>query len=342
MTTPLRVPVAYPPQEYSRPDKWLHSHFSSFSRTQIQRALELGEFEIETPQRQLQSLPKALSEIETLVHGGEAWILWHRKAPMELNLDPVNLPLEILYEDDHLVVLNKPAGLTVHPSETDTGPTLVHALLFHIKNLSGIGGVLRPGIVHRLDRNTSGAIVITKSDLAHQKLSETFARHEIERRYWALCYGEWRHPTPFRLETFFGRNPKDRKKYAVLPVSDHKGRKAASEFQLLGAFGRPRPHASWIEAKLETGRTHQVRVHLTHLSNSLLGDPIYGTPTKTQPKWLALSPTVRSLVSSLPGQALHARVLGFQHPIRNEWLRFEAEPPKEFQRLLTELQNENH
>ncbi len=264
--------------------------------------------------------------------------------PRSMELVPDDRPLQILFEDDHLVVINKPPGLTVHPSPTQMDNTLVHALLHHVKDLSGIGGVLRPGIVHRIDKDTSGAIVVTKTDAAHQALVRVFAKHEIERRYWALCYGSLEDAVTreLRIESLIARNPNDRKKMSM-QVSE--GRRAVTFVKTLERFlgpdakARSAPFASLIEARLETGRTHQVRVHLTGSGNSLLGDPVYGTPSEKNNKWLALPESVRECVHALPGQALHARVLAFKHPISGKELRFEAEPFAEFQRLLEVLRS---
>lgn len=262
-------------------------------------------------------------------------------APKPTTVAPEDLPLEILFQDEHLLVLNKPPGLTVHPSPTQMEGTLVNALLHHIKDLSGIGGELRPGIVHRIDKDTSGALVVTKTDEAHRKLTEVFARHDIERAYWALCYGSPRElakpGSTMRIETRIGRNPVDRKKMAVLKVG---GRDAISHVSRIEDYAAKagHPFASWLEVRLETGRTHQVRVHLTSIGHSLLGDPVYGTPSEKAGKWLLLPEPVRDAVRSLPGQALHARLLGFAHPITGEKLRFEAEPPEAFRRVLQSLQ----
>ena len=269
----------------------------------------------------------------------------HAGQTVELHLPPAtptevqaeDRPLEILFEDEYLAVINKPPRIAVHPTTDKLDETLVNALLFHMKDLSGIGGKLRPGIVHRLDKNTSGALVITKTDLAHQKLSEDFAKHTIERRYWALCYSSPKDHREVRVESVIGRNPSDRKKMAM-NVPD--GRRAVSYFKKVENYGHLNqpPFASWIEARLETGRTHQVRVHATGSNFSLLGDPVYGVPSLQQPKWKALPAEVREAVTAMPGQALHARVLGFTHPITGKPLRFEAEPPPEFRVLLETLQ----
>ncbi|MEO5968690.1 MAG: RluA family pseudouridine synthase [Bdellovibrionia bacterium] len=258
--------------------------------------------------------------------------------PLPTELVAEDRPLEILYEDEHLLVVNKPPGLTVHPSTTQMEGTLVHALLHHIRDLSGIGGVLRPGIVHRIDKNTSGALVITKNDLTHLRLSKIFSEHAIERAYWALCYGSPDVSTlrPTKIESLLGRSPTDRKKMSMTVKI---GRPAISYFKKIEEFGHAakKPFASWLEVTLETGRTHQVRVHLTGLGHSILGDPVYGHPSQTQPKWQALPENVKAAVLQLPGQALHARVLGFQHPITGEKLRFEAELPPGFRELLAAL-----
>lgn len=256
-----------------------------------------------------------------------------------LELIPEDLPIEIIFQDEHLVVVNKPPGLTVHPSETQADGTLVHALLHHVKDLSGIGGVLRPGIVHRIDKDTSGALVVTKTDAAHRVLVETFAKHEIERRYWAICFGspKLRNQEEKKIESLIARSPNDRKR---MSMQVEEGRKAITYIRELETYsdGSKTAFASLVEARLETGRTHQVRVHLTGLGHSLLGDPVYGTPSDRHTKWVALPANVRKAAEALPGQALHARTLGFKHPITGKDLRFEAEAPKEFAAVLAALE----
>jgi 23S rRNA pseudouridine1911/1915/1917 synthase len=294
------------------------------------------------------------SQIQRLISEGRAWIGEHSlKAnsklspgqviklevplPKKMSLQPEDRPLEILFQDEHLVVVNKPPGLTVHPSPTQTEGTLVHVLLHHIRDLSGIGGTLRPGIVHRIDKDTSGALVVTKTDLAHTRMVETFAKHEIDRVYWALCFGADLGQEERRIETLIGRNPQDRKKMSSQVKS---GRKAITRYKTLERYAHPNrsgAFASLVEARLETGRTHQVRVHLTGAGISLLGDPVYGTPSQKQAKWLALPEEIRERVGSLPGQALHARILGFTHPVSGKKIYLEAEPPSAFHLLLQAL-----
>lgn len=279
--------------------------------------------------------PKILTSSDSISVGDQIEI--HLPDPESLELIPEDRPIDILYEDSDLLVVNKPQGLTVHPSSTQRTNTLVHALLYHIKDLSGIGGVLRPGIVHRIDKDTSGTLVITKTDAAHIKLSETFAKHEIKREYWALVYGgpEWG-KKPKTVESLIARNPHDRIK---MSMDVKEGKKAITHFRCEMKFGDPakKPFAGWVVATLETGRTHQVRVHLAGLHHSILGDALYGTPTSQQAKWLALPADVKKAVEALPGQALHAATLGFNHPITGNWLECKATPPACFQTLLDTL-----
>ena len=238
-------------------------------------------------------------------------------------LDAEDIPLDILYEDAHLLVLNKPAGLTVHPGAGNWEGTLVNALLAHCKgSLSGIGGVERPGIIHRLDKETSGVMVVAKSDAAHRPLAEAFKDRDITRSYVALCYGV---PVPGAgiIDAPLGRHPTHRTKMAV--VKD--GREALTHYKVLETFGDNQ--AALVELHLQTGRTHQIRVHMAHKHHPLLGDPLYGRAHAlkgaTQPLTEALTNTKR--------QMLHAQELGFIHPITNEEIYCRADPPADFQAL---------
>lgn len=299
------------------------------SRTRIQSLIEEGCVKINGITANSKSKVKVNNQLEVSIPDAKS-----------MDVLAENSPLEILFQDVHVAVINKPPGVSTHPSTHETSGTLVNRLLHHLDQLSGIGGEIRPGIVHRLDKFTSGALVVTKTDAAHHALSEKFAKHDLTRKYWALCYGTLK-KNSLRYETLIGRNPKDRKKMST-QVSE--GRKAISEFRLLQEFsvlkksdGKMHPFASWIEATLYTGRTHQVRVHLTELGSSLLGDKTYGTPTSEQLKWKLLPKEIQECVQKLPGQALHAQFLGFQHPITGENLEFKAEPPAHFTQLLEVL-----
>ena len=248
-----------------------------------------------------------------------------------------NIPLDILFEDADLVVVNKAAGMTVHPAAGNWTGTLVNALLHHCADaLSGIGGVQRPGIVHRLDKDTSGVMVVAKSDRAHKALGEAFAAHDVERAYLACVRGAPK-PRADRLETRLGRSSHDRKKFAVIDdPGSTAGKIAITNYQTLKSFGQEpgksigTPLASLVECRLETGRTHQIRIHMAHLGCPLLGDPLYGRGRSTP---LARLDSGKDF-KDFRRQALHAAVLGFDHPVTGERLRFETEPPKDMQRLI--------
>jgi 23S rRNA pseudouridine1911/1915/1917 synthase len=238
---------------------------------------------------------------------------------------PEAIPLTVLYEDAHLIVIDKAAGMAAHPAPGTYSGTLVNALLHHCgKSLSGIGGVARPGIVHRLDKDTSGVMVAAKTDAAHAGLSALFATHDIERVYIALTRGA---PSPFKgtVETLIGRSPSDRKKMAVLRAG---GRNAITHYTVEARYGPPqRPLAGQVSCRLETGRTHQIRVHLASKGSPVLGDALYGSGPVSAP--------VREAIQSggLTRQALHAAVLGFIHPITGERLRFETPLPADMAAL---------
>jgi 23S rRNA pseudouridine1911/1915/1917 synthase len=240
------------------------------------------------------------------------------------------LPLTVLYEDAHLIVIDKPAGMTAHPAPGTPDGTLVNALLHHCgASLSGIGGVARPGIVHRLDKDTSGVMVAAKTDAAHRGLSALFATHDIDRAYIALTRGA----PPQRagtLTTRIGRSPRHRKKMAVLRAG---GREAVTHYKVETLFGSgERAYAARIACTLETGRTHQIRVHLASLGAPVLGDAVYGSAAPAAP--------VRAAIEAvgLTRQALHAAVLGFRHPITGEALRFATRPPRDMLALEAALQ----
>jgi len=243
--------------------------------------------------------------------------------PIEGPAQPQDIPLDVVFEDAHLIIVNKPAGLVVHPAAGHADGTLVNALLHHCRGeLSGIGGVSRPGIVHRIDKDTSGLMVAAKTDAAHQGLSALFAKHDIERRYLAIVNGR-PNPPMATIEGAIGRSNVNRKKMAV--VGDDRGKAAMTHYTVKEMLDG----AALVECTLETGRTHQVRVHMTHIGHSLIGDPLYGAGRKS-----LLS---RRKDIQFRRQALHAASLGFVHPITAEKLMFSIGFPDDMQELFMKL-----
>ena len=235
--------------------------------------------------------------------------------PEVLDVLPEAIPLDILYEDNDILVVNKPKGMVVHPSPGHYTHTLVNAVLYHCKGqLSGINGVIRPGIVHRIDMDTTGSLLVCKNDRAHQILAEQLKEHSITRRYHAVVYGNFREDKG-TVDKEIGRHPTDRKKMSTHSAS---GRKAVTHYRVLERFG----NYTYIECELETGRTHQIRVHMSSIGHPLLGDNVYG-PAKCP--------------FSLQGQTLHAKILGIHHPSTGEYMEFDAPLPDYFVRLLSTL-----
>jgi 23S rRNA pseudouridine1911/1915/1917 synthase len=237
----------------------------------------------------------------------------------ELAVEPEPIPLDVRYEDEDVIVVNKPRGMVVHPAPGNTSGTLVNALLAHCRDLSGIGGVARPGIVHRIDKDTSGLLMVAKNDKAHQSLAAQLKAHSVDRVYLAVVHGNIPHSRG-TVDAPIGRDPHDRKKMAI----NHKnGKPAVTHFAVLEHWQQ----ASLIECKLETGRTHQIRVHMASIGHPLIGDPVYGPKKNRYP---------------IQGQALHAKVLGFDHPRTGERIRLEAELPEDMEKLISFFRAENH
>ncbi|MDD2372811.1 MAG: RluA family pseudouridine synthase [Syntrophomonadaceae bacterium] len=233
--------------------------------------------------------------------------------PQVLELNPRDIPLEIIYQDEDLAVINKPKGLVVHPAHGNWDYTLVNALLFHIKDLSGINGQIRPGIVHRLDKDTSGVMVVAKNDAAHRSLAAQIKEHSIKREYIALVHGIIKENLG-TIDAPIGRSKTDRKKMAV--IAD--GRPAVSKYQVLERYH----NYSLVKVELLTGRTHQIRVHFAYIKHSVVGDPLYGSGKKH---------------FNLDSQALHAHLLGFVHPLTGNYLEFTSPLPEYFQEILVSL-----
>lgn len=237
--------------------------------------------------------------------------------PTELEIKPQNIPLDILYEDDDVLVVNKPKGMVVHPAPGHYDDTLVNAVLFHCKdNLSGINGVLRPGIVHRIDKDTTGALIVCKNDKSHQKIADQLRTHSITRSYRAIVYNNFSEDEG-TVNAPIGRHPTNRKKRMVTTKNS---KEAITHYKVLDHLNRK---FNYIECRLETGRTHQIRVHMSHIGHPLLGDEVYG-PANMKYK-------------NLQGQTLHAATIGFVHPTTEEYMEFSAPLPDYFEKLLKTL-----
>jgi 23S rRNA pseudouridine1911/1915/1917 synthase len=269
-------------------------------------------------------------------------------APTDSHLIAEDIPLDVVYEDDDLIVINKPVGMVVHPAPGNASGTLVNALMHHCgDSLSGIGGEKRPGIVHRIDKDTSGLLVVAKSDQAHKHLAKQFEKHTVERKYSALVYSmpdimdprlrgvkgvSFEGSNILRITTMLGRHKTDRQRQAV---SFSEGRHAITRARVVETFGTP-IQLSLVECWLETGRTHQIRVHLTHAGHGLIGDQTYGGRRKLSHK-AGISEAALVAISSFERQALHAAVLGFVHPVTGEDIRFEAPLPSDMADLIATL-----
>ena len=265
---------------------------------------------------------KALRDPAVKVRGEEALRIAVPEAAPAHN-EPQEIPLEIVFEDEHLLVVDKPAGLVVHPAAGNLDGTLVNALLYHCRgSLSGIGGVARPGIVHRIDKDTSGLLVVAKTDVAHEGLAKQFAAHSIERRYLAIVNGIPK-AAQGTVDAPLARSATNRKKIAI--VEGKRGKRAVTHWRRLGVLA----DAALVECRLETGRTHQVRVHMASIGHPLLGDPVYGRSEKTHGKVLSKLGFQR--------QARHAAVLGFTHPVTKNRLSFSSPMPPDMQELFNAL-----
>ncbi len=310
-----------PAQAGMRLDRFLAESLPDLSRTRLRGLIDAGRLEGEAG---------TAADPAAKTRAGQRWVLTVPPAE-ELSLEPQSIPLDILYEDNHLIVIDKPAGLVVHPAPGNPDRTLVNALLAHCGDgLTGIGNARRPGIVHRLDKDTSGVLVAAKTDVAHKGLVAQFAAHDIDRVYRALAWGV---PVPPAGEITgnIGRSPADRKKMAVVARG---GRPAITRYRVVERFGEA---ASLIECRLLTGRTHQIRVHLSVKGHPLIGDGVYGVSRKR--KMAALPEAVRAAAAGFPRQALHACRLGFRHPVTGETLSFESALPPDIAALAACFKN---
>lgn len=311
---------------------------ADLSRTRIARLIEAGAVARIGPGGR-----EVVTSLKTTVAAGEVWEV-ALPEPEAAEALPEAIPLEVVHEDAAVIVVNKPAGMVVHPAPGAPSGTLVNALLHHCGDtLSGVGGVRRPGIVHRIDRGTTGLLVVAKTDAAHRALAVQFARHSVEREYLALAHGHPDRGDPrlaglpgigfeaggiVRIALPVGRHRTDRQRMAVTPG---RGRHAVTRFRVLGGLGPEERSAALLSCRLETGRTHQIRVHLAHVGHPLLGDPVYGGARRSVP---GLSERAQAELAGFGRQALHAATLGFAHPDDGRVVRFEAPLPDDMAALL--------
>ncbi|MGQ4273448.1 RluA family pseudouridine synthase [Terrihabitans sp. B22-R8] len=330
--TDTRLDVTLPPDlGGERLDRALAQAVPDLSRTRIQALIRAGKVAVNG---------RAVEDPGLKVHGGEETsILIPPPEPAIPLAEPI--PLDVAYEDDELIVIDKPAGLVVHPGAGNWSGTMVNALLAHCAgSLSGIGGVERPGIVHRLDKDTSGLLVVAKNDRAHRALAAQFADHgrtgPLERAYLALVWGPLPRPHG-TVDAPIDRDPRNREKMRVCPPQY--GREAITHWESLKRFGpREAPLVTLVRCRLETGRTHQIRVHLSHIGHPVLGDSVYGAGFKTKARHLPES--ARARLEGLGRQALHAAHLAFEHPVTGELMSFDSPIPDDMAQLVEALSTE--
>ncbi|MDO6655564.1 RluA family pseudouridine synthase [Anaerobacillus sp. 1_MG-2023] len=289
-----------------RIDKLITSYENDWSRSQVQAWIKDKNIQVNGEDVKGNYKATAGDKIEVTV-----------PEPEELEIVAENLNLEIVYEDADVLVVNKPRGMVVHPAPGHASGTLVNGLMYQVNDLSGINGVVRPGIVHRIDKDTSGLLMVAKNDKAHESLVKQLQAKTVNRRYTAIVHGNIQHDVG-TIDAPIGRDKQDRQK---MTVTDENSRDAVTHFHVLERYKQ----FTYVECKLETGRTHQIRVHMKYIDHPVAGDPKYGPRRKSLP---------------IDGQALHAGVLGFSHPVTEEWLEFSAPIPEDIERLLKRLRQD--
>tara|TARA_B110000438_G_C15766082_1_gene629692 strand:+ start:75 stop:1064 length:990 start_codon:yes stop_codon:yes gene_type:complete len=319
----FNVSLASDSQE-SRIDKFLQLQFEKISRSQLQNLIRNGHVKLNS--KIIINNSKKIKENDV--------IELTFPAPKETHIKPSKMLLDILHEDEDLIIINKSPGVVVHPGAGNYDKTIVNGLLFHCKDkLSNVGGKLRPGIVHRIDKDTSGAIVVAKNDFAHNNLSKQFSDHTIKRTYEAIVWGVLK-PSSGKINENILRSVKNRQLMAVTK-DKNKGKVAVTNYKTLKVFKNSNlPKISFIECKLETGRTHQIRVHMNFKGNPILGDKSYG---KSRKKFKNINLKVEKEINNFKRQSLHAKSLGFVHPVTGKEMFFEAKRPKDFDSLVKNL-----
>jgi 23S rRNA pseudouridine1911/1915/1917 synthase len=310
--------VVPPKQSKQRIDVYLTHHIQNATRSKVRTGIDQGFVLVDG---------KKVKASHLVAPGEVIEITFQR--PRRIAAQPEAIALDIVFEDDELLIVNKPAGMVTHPAYGNYSGTLVNALLNHCKSLSSVNTELRPGIVHRLDKDTTGLMVVAKNDVAHQLLAKQFSRRTIDREYWAIVWGKFKQRKG-TIDATLGRSKRDRKKVAVTA----EGKNAITDFEVLKEF----EYLSLVRLKLRTGRTHQIRVHLAHIGHPVFGDPTYGGRSNT---WGGLEGKkalqAQNLLKLIGRQALHARTIGFVHPVSKEIVRFESELPGDMQDVLNRL-----
>ncbi|WP_352419945.1 RluA family pseudouridine synthase [Proteiniborus sp.] len=292
-------------EDNERIDLFLSQEINDVSRSFIQKLIKEGLVKVNNKE----------VKAKYVVSEGD-YIKVYLPEPKKLDIEAENIPIDIVYEDEDVAVVNKPQGMVVHPAPGNYKGTLVNALLYHLNSLSSINGIIRPGIVHRIDKDTSGLLMIAKNDLAHEELSKQLKAHTINRIYNTLVDGNIKEDKG-TIDAPIGRHPVDRKK---MTVTSQNSREAVTHFKVLERFGQ----YTFIEAKLETGRTHQIRVHMSFINHPVAGDPVYGSKNQR---------------FKTKGQLLHAKTIGFIHPRTKEYLEFDSSLPEQFMKILNILRD---
>lgn len=313
----IKVPEG---KKKERLDTFLVNQIENSTRAKIQKAIQAG----------LVTINGFPTKANYLVKPGDVILAIQPISPRPEDVEPEEIPLDIIYEDEYLIVVNKPAGMVAHPAYANYTGTLVNALLYHTKSLSELNDNVRPGIVHRIDKDTSGLLVVAKDDFTHAKLAEQFAKHSIEREYHAVCWGKLPEQKG-EIQTNIARSKSDRKKFTI---SKSEGKPAITFYEVIEEF----EFTSYIKLNLKTGRTHQIRVHLSGLGRPIFGDRTYGGDKihfgSDLPK---IKSRVANLLEIMPRQALHAKTLGFIHPHTKNFVRFDSDLPTDFKLLLAKL-----
>jgi 23S rRNA pseudouridine1911/1915/1917 synthase len=320
---PFEFDIVVPPgKKPERLDVFLTNHVENATRNKVQRAIKEGAVLVDG---------KTVRVSHQVAPGEVIHVVLPRRPPQKALPEPI--PLEILYEDEHLLVVNKPAGMVTHPAYGNYTGTLVNALLYHCRSLSTVNNETRPGIVHRLDKDTSGVMVVAKTDAAHAKLARQFSTRTIHREYWALAWGVFRDSRGF-IDASLGRSKADRKKIAVTA----EGKRATTEYEVIEQF----EYLSLVRLRLRTGRTHQIRVHLAHIHHPVFGDPTYnGRSIVAGPGTKRQKEEVQQMLKLIQRQALHARTIGFIHPVTQKKMAFESALPADMKGVLAVLSKEN-